>query len=48
MTDYQFHPEAEIEHLETVAYYESQQPGLGARCTSVILKVSWNRSASFR
>ena len=27
---YQFHPEAEVEHLETVAYYETQQPGLGA------------------
>jgi hypothetical protein len=30
MTDYQFHPDAETEHLETVAYYESQQSGLGA------------------
>ena len=27
---YQVHPEAENEHLETVAYYEAQQPGLGA------------------
>jgi len=27
---YQFHPEAEAEHLEMVAYYETQQPGLGA------------------
>lgn len=27
---YQFHPAAEAEHLETVAYYESKQPGLGA------------------
>ena len=27
---YQFHPEAEAEHLETVAYYETQRPGLGA------------------
>ena len=27
---YQFHPEAETEHLETIAYYEAQQPGLGA------------------
>ena len=27
---YHFHPEAETEHLETVAYYEAQQPGLGA------------------
>ena len=27
---YQFHPEAEAEHLETVAYYETQRAGLGA------------------
>ena len=27
---YQFHPEAEAEHLETVAYYEGRQAGLGA------------------
>jgi len=27
---YGFHPEAEAEHLETVAYYETQQAGLGA------------------
>ncbi len=27
---YCFHPAAEIEHLETVAYYESKKPGLGA------------------
>lgn len=26
---YQFHPEAEAEHLESVAYYEERQPGLG-------------------
>ena len=25
-----FHPEAEAEHLETVAYYETRRPGLGA------------------
>ena len=25
-----FHPEAEAEHLETVAYYEARRPGLGA------------------
>ena len=24
-----FHPEAEAEHLETVAYYEARRPGLG-------------------
>ena len=28
--NYGFHPEAEAEHLETVAYYETQQAGLGA------------------
>ena len=27
---YGFHPDAEAEHLETVAYYETQQAGLGA------------------
>jgi toxin ParE1/3/4 len=26
---YQFHPEAEAEHLEAVAYYENRHPGLG-------------------
>jgi hypothetical protein len=28
--NYVFHPAASDEHLESVAYYESQQPGLGA------------------
>ncbi len=27
---YVFHPAAEAEHLETIAYYESKRPGLGA------------------
>ena len=27
---YQFHPAAEAEYLETIAYYETQKPGLGA------------------
>ena len=27
---YSFHPAAEAEHLESVAFYESKQPGLGA------------------
>ncbi len=27
---YYFHPAAEAEHLETVPYYESKRPGLGA------------------
>ena len=28
---YRFHPAAEAEHLETIAWYESQGAGLGAR-----------------
>jgi plasmid stabilization system protein ParE len=28
--NYYFHPAAEAEHLETVAYYELKTPGLGA------------------
>lgn len=28
---YQFHPEAEAEHLENIAYYEERRAGLGAR-----------------
>lgn len=28
---YRFHPAAEAEHLEQIAFYESRQPGLGAR-----------------
>ena len=27
---YFFHPAAEAEHLESIAYYESKRPGLGA------------------
>ncbi len=27
---YRFHPDAEAEHLETVAFYETQRAGLGA------------------
>ncbi|MES0492178.1 MAG: type II toxin-antitoxin system RelE/ParE family toxin [Leptospirales bacterium] len=27
---YFFHPAAEAEHLEIIAYYESKKPGLGA------------------
>lgn len=29
--NYEFHPEAEAEHLEAVAYYEERRPGLGAK-----------------
>lgn len=29
--NYRFHPAAETEHLEQIAFYESRQPGLGAR-----------------
>ena len=28
--NYFFHPAAEAEHLEIIAYYESKKPGLGA------------------
>lgn len=28
--NYLFHPAAEAEHLESVAFYESYQPGLGS------------------
>lgn len=27
---YQFHPVAEADHLESIAYYESRSSGLGA------------------
>lgn len=27
---YVFHPSAEAEHLESIGYYESKRPGLGA------------------
>jgi plasmid stabilization system protein ParE len=30
---YEFHPEARVEYLEAVAYYEDRQAGLGARFT---------------
>ena len=40
---YQFHPDAEAEHLETVAYYETRQAGLGASylagCEAILEKV---------
>lgn len=28
---YEFHPEAEVELVETILYYETQAPGLGER-----------------
>ena len=28
---YRFHPEAEAEHLDTIAYYEDRRAGLGAK-----------------
>ena len=31
---YRLHPEAEAEHLDTVAYYEARKAGLGARYLS--------------
>jgi len=33
VTHYEFHPDARVEYLESVVYYESRQPGLGARFT---------------
>jgi plasmid stabilization system protein ParE len=30
---FEFHPEARIEYLEAIAYYEERQAGLGARFT---------------
>ena len=30
---YEFHPDARVEYLEAVAYYEDRQAGLGARFT---------------
>lgn len=29
----EFHPEARVEYIEAIAYYEERQPGLGARFT---------------
>ena len=28
---YEFHPEAEVDLIETILYYETQAPGLGER-----------------
>ena len=33
---YEFHPEARVEYLESVAYYEDRQAGLGARITNEV------------
>lgn len=33
---YRFHPEARVEYLEAVSYYEERQAGLGARFTIAI------------
>lgn len=30
---YEFHPEAEVDLLETILYYEMQSPGLGENFT---------------
>jgi len=40
--NYVFHPDAEVEHLESVAYYESKMPGLGASYLSEFEKVLTN------
>jgi len=39
---YFFHIDAEAEHLETVAYYESKQPGLGVIYLSEFEKIMAN------
>ena len=36
--NYRFHPLAEAEHLEQIAFYESRQPGLGARYREYFLQ----------
>jgi len=36
---YVLHPAAEAEHLETVAYFESKRPGLGASYLAEFEKV---------
>ena len=36
---YRFHPAAEAEHLETVAWYESRRAGLGARYLAEVEQV---------
>ena len=36
---YFFHPAAEAEHLESIAYFESKRPGLGATYLSEFERV---------
>lgn len=33
---YEFHPEAEVDLVETILYYESQAPGLGGRVAAEV------------
>ncbi len=33
---YEFHPEAEVELIETILYYETQAPGLGERFSAEV------------
>jgi toxin ParE1/3/4 len=40
--NYFFHPQSRIEHLEHVAYYESQQTGLGTRYLNAFNKAMIN------
>lgn len=40
--NYGFHPAAEAEHLEQIAFYESRQRGLGARYRDHFLKTVKN------
>jgi plasmid stabilization system protein ParE len=43
---YRFHPLARVEHLEHVAYYESQRGGLGARYLAAFEKAMENICAA--
>jgi hypothetical protein len=44
--NYGFHPAAEAEHLEQIAFYESRQQGLGARYRDHFLKTIENVCAT--
>jgi toxin ParE1/3/4 len=44
--NYGFHPAAEAEHLEQIAFYESRQQGLGARYRDHFLKTIENVCAA--
>jgi hypothetical protein len=50
--NYGFHPAAEAEYLEQIAFYEARQRGLGARYRDYFLrtirKVTWSARARTR